>query len=312
MATRFVSARAFTHIGLRTIKTGLAVALALLLAMLRQSPSPIFACIGALSAMSRALSDAGRACLTQFAGIICGALTGCMFIAIFPVHHIFLAGFGIILVISCCNAFHLDFAISLSCIVFMSIILQEPGSEYFSYALNRLIDTSIGLFTALAVNILIKPYNNRIKISNMITHIQQSFPGLVQERVIAGHYPDLTRLHERLEELSAELQIFEQQPPIGWGRPQRSYAQRMADAAYLRGCQQLLQKMSDELTSLCTMDEAPIPSPITCERMAIWGIRIPEEIYHMPTDSAGRTVVDYHLRNLLDANDFLSDLNRLD
>ena len=41
------------HIGLRTIKTGLAVVLALLLDSLRPNPLPIFAAIGAIVVMSR-------------------------------------------------------------------------------------------------------------------------------------------------------------------------------------------------------------------------------------------------------------------
>lgn len=35
------------------------------------------------------------------------------------------------------------------------------ANEAFEYGVNRLLDTSIGLATALVVNLVIKPYNNR-------------------------------------------------------------------------------------------------------------------------------------------------------
>lgn len=59
------------HIGLRTVKTGLAVALALFFADLRSSPLPIFAAIGAIVAMNRTVGDAFETCRTQFFGIHC-------------------------------------------------------------------------------------------------------------------------------------------------------------------------------------------------------------------------------------------------
>ena len=65
--------RHLPHIGLRTVKTGLAVALALFFADLRSSPLPIFAAIGAIVAMSRTVGDAFETCRTQFFGILLGA-----------------------------------------------------------------------------------------------------------------------------------------------------------------------------------------------------------------------------------------------
>ena len=89
------------HIGLRTIKTGLAVVLALLLDSLRPNPLPIFAAIGAIVVMSRTLSDAITAATTQLAGITCGALAGCLFTLLFPNDRCIAIGLGLILLIPC-------------------------------------------------------------------------------------------------------------------------------------------------------------------------------------------------------------------
>lgn len=299
------------HIGLRTVKTGLAVALALLLALWRGSPSPIFAAIGAISAMSRTLSDAARACLTQIAGILCGAAIGCLLLTIMPVFHIIFVGLGIVLVIACCNVLRLEFAVALSCIVFVSICLMDPESNYWLYGANRFLDTSIGLVTALAVNMAIKPYNNRTKISKMMAHIQQLFPGYLNERVLCGRYPDLSGLRDKLLTLDAELKIYEEQPCLCVQRRVQQRTAQRQEAAYLRGCQQLLMKMADELTSLCTMDFSPAPSEDLCRRLGKLGLAVPDNLAARGAGCPDEDCIvqDFHLKNLLDANDFLSELN---
>lgn len=299
------------HIGLRTIKTGIAVALALFLVTLRGSPAPIFGGIGAIAAMSRTLTDAVRACLTQIAGITCGVIIACLFLAVFPDLGFLLIGVGIVLVILCCNTLKLDFAIPLSCIVFISICLMDPENSYLQYGFNRLLDTSIGLVTALAINVGIKPYNNQMRISNMLTHIQQLFPGYLEARVLRRQYPNLDALHEKLRTLDTELSIFEKQPPPSLLHRRAQRAIRRSDAAYLRGCQQLLQKMSDELSALCNMDSSPPPSAHSCKRLAALGVTIPEDVGQAGKDEqADMVVLNFHLQNLLDAYDFLSDLNQ--
>ena len=70
------------HLGLRTVKTALAVTLALTAAELVHSTMPIFSAIGAISAMSRTLGDALTACLTQLAGCVCGCLIGLLFLLV--------------------------------------------------------------------------------------------------------------------------------------------------------------------------------------------------------------------------------------
>ena len=88
------------HVGLRTIKTALAVMLALALAQARGSTLPIFSAIGAIVAMSRTLGDALTACLTQLAGIVCGCAIGVLFVLLLPAQSPVVIGLGIVVVIS--------------------------------------------------------------------------------------------------------------------------------------------------------------------------------------------------------------------
>lgn len=293
-------ARHFPHIGLRTVKTGLAVALALLFASLRGSPLPIFAAIGAIVAMSRTVGDAFETCRTQFFGILLGAGFGTVFVHVFEGLRWFGTGVGIILLILLCIRLRLQFAVPLACIVFVSVCLS-PASEAIGYGANRLLDTTIGLATALAVNVVVKPYNNRARIESLLRHFRESVPAYVDERVLHSRYPDLMPLRAQLDRIHAELTTFEKQKLFR----RDGHAEQ---AAYLRGCEQLAQSVLQELTALCTMDELGRLTPENAAQLSVLGLEAPDGMAAPPRTDAD-IVAGYHLGNLLTAYAYLADFS---
>ncbi len=288
------------HIGLRTVKTALAVALALFFADLRGSPLPIFAAIGAIVAMARTVGDAFETCRTQFFGILLGAGFGAVFVNLFEGLRYIGTGLGLIVLILLCVQLKLQFAVPLACIVFVSICLS-PADEAFLYGINRLLDTTIGLATALVVNVSIKPYNNRARIVNLLTHFRQSVPAYVEERVLHGRYPDLSPLRRQLDRISSELDTFEKQRVF-----------RMSDhddhAVFLRGCEQLAHAVWQELSALCAMDERGRLSPENAAQLSVLGLSAPEGM-SAPSQSAADIVGNYHLDNLLRAYQYLIEFS---
>lgn len=290
--------RRLPHIGLRTFKTGLATALALLFADLRHSPLPIFAAIGAIVAMNRTVGDAFESCRTQFFGIVLGAGFGALFVSLFVEFRYIGIGLGLIALIWLCVKLRLQFAVPLASIVFVSVCLSTADSA-FLYGVNRLIDTSIGLATALVINIVLKPYNNRARITGLFTHFMQSIPAYVEKRVIYGQYPDLSPLTQQLHYISEELSVFEKQHML------HAHGHR-AQSTYLRGCEQLAQTVLQELTSLCAMDEKGRLSPQNAEKLSLLGLSVPDSLPILSATEAD-VVGNYHLRNLLQAYHYLSE-----
>lgn len=288
------------HIGLRTVKTGLAVALALWLADLRGSPSPIFAAIGAIVAMHRTLGDAFQMCLTQLFGILLGAGFGTVFVSLIPAFRYLGIGLGLIGLILLCVQLKLQYAVSLACMVFVSICLSPPEEAFF-YGSNRLLDTSIGLITALAINILLKPYNNAARITSQLEQFLAAVPPFVEQRELLGHYPQIEPLRAQLRRLNSELEIFEKQYAVH----ERTHRQ---DAIVLRGCEQLAQIIVQELSALCAMDERGHVSPENAERLAILHLTVPEDL-PAPSRSREDIVCNYHLENLLRAYQYMQDLS---
>ncbi|MDR3766051.1 MAG: aromatic acid exporter family protein [Butyricicoccus sp.] len=294
--------RTKVHLGLRTAKTALAVTLALTAAELVHSTMPIFSAIGAISAMSRTLGDALTACLTQLAGCVCGCVIGLLFLLVFPHMAPPLIGVGIVLVILLGIRLKIHFAIPLSCIVFVCICLNTTSGPLY-YAASRFLDTSLGLLIALAVNMLIKPYNNRARIVQMITHFVQTFPDFLHERVLLGHYPDLKPLRRGLKRLEEEIQLYERQT-----FPHKHMRHEIG--IYLRGCQQLAERMFDEINALCLMDSPGAPDEEAVRRLEKLGISDPDTVQIPASGQREEDIVlAYHLKNLLDAYDYLCEMN---
>lgn len=294
------------RVGQRAIKTAISVGLALALAMVLGSSLPIFAAIGAISVMSRTWVDSLKESLNQIAGTFLGYLIACVFVTVMPNPTFFVwMALGVLCVISLCIGLKLNFAIPLASIVFADVCLYT-GGDSIVYGFHRFTDTLVGLVVALLVNVVIRPYNNRQKIINTMDEIQKMFLPLLQSRVLEHRYPDLTPLTEKMTSLASELRIFEKQPVALWQHAVRVAARRQ-EAAYLRGCEQLLAKMCGELAALCNMDSNPAPGEKSIERLTAHGLTAPENLKDYcrcsPVDAQ---VMDFHIGNLLDAYDFLT------
>lgn len=265
------------RIGQRAVKTALSVGIALAVAQILGSSLPIFAAIGAISVMSRTWSDSLKESLTQVAGTFLGYLIACAFVLWLPWRPQFFLwmAVGTLCVITLCIALRLNFAIPLASIVFADVCLYT-GGDAVVYGFHRFTDTMVGLAVALVVNIVIRPYNNRQKILDMMHELQKQFLPLLEARVIAHRYPDLAPLRNKMAKLDDELRIFEKQPVALFHHTVRVSARRQ-EAAYLRGCQQLLDKMGGELAALCNMDSSPVPDDKMLARLKEHGIAVPED-----------------------------------
>jgi uncharacterized membrane protein YgaE (UPF0421/DUF939 family) len=289
------------RLGLRTLKTGLAVALSVWVTWLLGSQYPIFAVVAVIYAMSRTINGTLETCREQLIGTAFGALTGCVFLYLFPDHALAFMGLGVIVVILLCNRMRVPIAIPLSCVVFCVICLNSPGTNNIAYSFYRFVDTLTGLLIAFAVNALILPYNNLPEIQKLMRSLQKEIPVYAWENILAYQFPDLQPLNRSLNTLNHELDIYEKE------RFQRK--KRQADAAYLRGCQQLLTKMSEELFSICHLDSTPVATPENLQALGALGLEIPED-YHpdgkcSPED---HVVLNFHLRNMLDCHRYLTEL----
>lgn len=287
------------HIGLRTIKTALAVTLSLMLASLFGSYSPVYAGIGAILAVTRTVRDSLKQALTQYTGLVIGGVVGFLLILIFHRTPPWAVGLGIIAAITLCIRCKADFAASTACFIVLSACINT-GDNVMHEMLYRLLDTTLGLTVGLGINILLKPYNNKPQILKLLGEIAGIVSCLVEECVVCSRYPDLTPFEKKLRQLEEELAIFRQ---LRFGKQ----AGRAQDIAFLEGLEQLAVRMYQELAAICFMDSFGIPNGPNRMRLEVLGIDLPDEIVRK-CSVKDTTVLNFHLEKLLDARDFLLEL----
>ena len=156
----------FPKIGLRTIKTALAVFLCLLF-----FPSePFFACLTAVFCVQDTVSNSIKMAINRGVGTVLGATIGLLFLIVcrfltYKIEPYFIRKFlvyltiaiGIIVVIYLCNLLKKPGAINVSCIAFLGVTTVHAFGEPIYYAVNRTIETLFGIFIALLVNKFIAP-----------------------------------------------------------------------------------------------------------------------------------------------------------
>ena len=147
------------RIGMRAIKTALAVVIGLYISHLLNLNSPIFVSIAAVSSMkpsmSESLKDTKKRLFTCVFGVILGYLTS--IISVPPLVEPLIAGLGILITIYILVVFKMRDMTQLSCIVFVASFSSNSDKAY--YAVNRIIGTFIGIIVAVLINYLISSPN---------------------------------------------------------------------------------------------------------------------------------------------------------
>ncbi|WP_298032956.1 aromatic acid exporter family protein [uncultured Dysosmobacter sp.] len=147
------------HIGLRNIKTALAATLcALVYYFLDRSPA--FACIGAIFGMGFDLQNSKLHGGNRFFGTLVGGFIGMglfsLYMQIFPDGSnrwflIPLTFVGVVVLIVSCQYIWIG-GVQPGGVVLCILLFNTPTDAYISYALNRILDTGIGVLAALFVN----------------------------------------------------------------------------------------------------------------------------------------------------------------
>lgn len=143
-------------IGLRNIKTAISVFICILLFQIIGRENPFYACIAAVICMGTSIDSSVTTGKNRFIGTFIGGIWGIILISFFkfipewldPIY----IGIGITILIYICNILKLNASISISCVVFLSIMTTTREVSSTVYAINRIIDTSIGIIISILVN----------------------------------------------------------------------------------------------------------------------------------------------------------------
>lgn len=151
-----------THIGLRTFKTAIAVMCCIILFHITHRGSPMVATLSAVFALREDLSSTMSFGKSRILGNTLGGVSGLLYYVILQyfthenLAQIFLVPFFVILTIVVSTRMNNQNGIIGGVATLLFISFSIPDSNYFIYAINRVVDTFIGTFIAIFWNYIIK------------------------------------------------------------------------------------------------------------------------------------------------------------
>lgn len=200
------------HVGLRTVKTAVAIILAMILVEPYGATSSrlILAMLGAMAAVQPTFKESLEACLTQTVGVIFGVVTGVILVAL-PTGPLASVLIGIIFLITVYNLLPSAYSPSLPCFILV-MVCTDAEMAPIAYGLGRIWDTAIGLGVGMAVNMLVFPYDNTRKIQDTVYGLDNDLLLFLEDMFDGdGHLPDADAMNARIASLESQLSIFANQ-----------------------------------------------------------------------------------------------------
>lgn len=290
------------HIGLRTVKTAIAVTISMVLVDYYGSGSDsklIFAMLGAMAAVMPTFKDSVMSCLTQFVGLFFGAAAGVV-LRLLPLPDLVSVGIGIILVITLYNGLKVRFSPSLPCFIVVLLCIT-PDIEPVTYAIQRFWDTAIGLSIGMIINMLIFPYDNSRQIRFTIESLEEYLISFLEDMFDGdNHLPDTEKIAKEINTLSGQLNVFAGQKILLHLKRQKQ------ELCSFRHCEEKARQLIAHMQVLCHMAR---PGRLSAEnrlRLLACGATITDR-HSTEAVCIEDTVTNYHVSRLLDLRQELLD-----
>ena len=200
------------RIGLRTIKTAVAVVISLIVVNFYGATTSklVFAMLGAMEAMQPTFKDSIRSCCTQIVGVLFGAVMGIL-LSNLPIHPLAALGIGIILVITLYNALQIRFSPGLPCLIVVTIC-TTPDIQPLVYATGRIWDSAIGLGVGMIINTLVFPYDNSRQIHATVESLDRVLIEYLEDMFDGDNtMPDAALMECTVQDMARQLSIFSNQ-----------------------------------------------------------------------------------------------------
>ena len=279
----------FKKIGMRTIKTAIAVSLTIFLSQIFNLKSPFFAGIAAIIAMQSSVSESFYMGRNRMYSTILGATIALLFSLIAPENPIFI-GIGIIIIIYICNLFKLKKPITLSAMVFLSIILNYEEGSRVSYALYRTLDTFFGLTIGTLINYFILPPNMEEGLIESINNMYSEFKDMVEHIIWKEESLSLDGLRKDLVSIEKNYSILKKDINLNLFKTH--------DCFNFEHVFELFESTYNHLSILCSIDKLPYIDENNRKSLErLFNKKIPVQIEENKNDLD--LVYNYHLEKSL-------------
>lgn len=199
-------------VGMRVIKTAIAIAIGVLISSIFQLRYPFFTVIAAIIAMQNTLDDSFKKGLGRISGTTLGGIAGIIYLnfCISESNLLNSVIIGILAVLIMYVQLKLKWSqsIQISLIVFLSICLTTRDESVSYYAIVRVLDTVIGIGIAFAVNYLISPPNYEKQFMNNAEQLFLEEKQVFLQKLSKDKVIDIELLEQRLSKIKQLYKLY--------------------------------------------------------------------------------------------------------
>lgn len=283
------------RIGMRTLKTSLAVVIGLYISYLLDLDSAIFVSIAAVSTMKPSMSESLEDFKKRLFTCVFGVMVGYFFSKISVVEYLepLIAGLGILLTIYILVVVKMKDMTQLSCIVFVASFCSN--SDKFYYATNRIIGTIIGIIVGVLVNYFISSPNVWEDFILAARSCYRS-SNLVLKQILSGEKVDLSEFNRELASATKLYKLLEKEADT-------PFQYRYKKISREKRIMSLIESISVRLEVVENMDADNFSFEVSQEALKRYDL---EEEYSSDLDVEDR-VYNYHIEYILKYMDQLKE-----
>ena len=283
------------RIGMRTLKTAVAVVIGLYISYLLDLDSAIFVSIAAVSTMKPSMSESLEDFKKRLFTCVFGVMVGYFFSKISVVEYLepLIAGLGILLTIYILVVVKMKDMTQLSCIVFVASFCSN--SDKFYYATNRIIGTVIGIIVGVLVNYFISSPNVWEDFILAARSCYRS-SNLVLKQILSGEKVDLSEFNRELASATKLYKLLEKEADT-------PFQYRYKKISREKRIMSLIESISVRLEVVENMNADHFSFEVSQEALKRYDL---EEEYSSDLDVEDR-VYNYHIEYILKYMDQLKE-----
>lgn len=190
----------------KAIKVGVAATLCIFISNLLKLKFPFFVLLPAVMPISTYFGETIKFGLNRFIGSCLGALIGVL-LATIQTENIVLIGLGVVILIYLCNYLKWGSTTSISCLVFVSIMISAKETA-FVYSVHRLLDTFIGIAITTFVHSSIFNPDTKQLLKNQGKKIQENLLHIANAKNFSENITELDHLQSEINSLQEKLKIY--------------------------------------------------------------------------------------------------------
>lgn len=198
-------------IGMRTVKTALAVVLGLYLSYILDLRAPIFTSIASITTMQPSFSDTSKAVKRRLFTCIFGVIFGYVLSKVTTNPYLMpvFAGLGVVVTIVLHQATGLSDMTTLAVIVFVASFATK--SDHMTYGINRLIGTCLGVAISVAVNVLISSPKIHENFYHSVTKAYDEIVDLTRACILLPYPTDLSQLEKDIDQVNKYYHLLDEE-----------------------------------------------------------------------------------------------------